>query len=622
MPPKKKESLVNENYVFIQAFQLFQEAGRAEKSNFIKALNLYKQSLSLVDSIPVRFPSSNLAIKVAQRQIRLGRSTYSSIKKRIAGLRTRAAREELLTILHDCACNLRASELRAEAFGDIGLMFVANNQHDYAMKIMDEALTSIEAINNSSLRNNSLSSLAVKYAEIEQFDRALTLTAYFSEIADQIRLLTDLGFLFFEKKQREKARQLFNNALELVEREADPDKRLASTAWVAFKLAESREFFWALELSETVTDADTRIAIIHRVAERLIEFGKFATIQEIIKKIKDSYIRAELMASLVVRYSDDGYFTQAREFADAIEVPALKARALLAMAREYKGKKMLQTGFELIDASVKLAYKIPRIEEKVFVLAAAAVLSNEFREERQACDLIRSALQEIECLEDDLKRSEFLNYLVKTCLDTAQYAQARDIISKIDDSSTKDRAIVQLCAALAGIDNIADAVELVNSIEEPLFKVNAWFRIIERNPENRNFRLKNDLLLKIQETIQSFAEEADSDRAYAECAMVVAANEKFHRALQLVEKIKSNDIRDQLLWDLAKNKYRSDFFTEGIEIIRLIGNSDARIMKLIQTGLIILRNEFPNSSFKVEDFLPVAFSFWLEEKEAFDIHKI
>lgn len=617
MALKKNSSrnLVNENYVFIQAFQLYQQAREAENGNFIKALNLYKQSLALIDSIPERFPSSALAIKVAQRQIRLGRSTYSSVRKRIARLRSRAAREELLTILHDCALNLKTPEQRAECLADVAIQFVSNNQREMGLKILAEAESSIEKIKSALAKNNSLSLLAVKYAEIEEFERALTLAVYFSEISEQIRLLTDLGVSYYEKKMRERARQLFNNALELVDREADQEKRLASMAWIAFKLAESREFFWALEVCEGVEDGDTRVAIIHQVAERLIEFGKFATIQEIIKKIPDAYIKGELMASLVIRYSDDGYFTQARDFADAIEVPALKARAFLAMAREYKGKKLFQIGLDLIDAAVKLAYKVPKIEDRVLVLTSAATLMNDFREERQACDLIRSALQEIECLDNELKRAEFMNFLVKICLSIGQLSQARDIIGKIEDKDTCFKAMVELCRKMGSLDNIGEAIEIARSIDDPLHRTRAFFEIIQSNPDNRNFRLKNDLLAEIIELSTGSSMRGAADQVLADCAMLLAGFEKVHQAFQLLEKISDEVVRNQLVWNLAEMKFRSDFFTEGIEILRLIQNSDVRLTRMIQVGLAVLQGTYANSSFSIEDCLPVAFSFWLEEKE-------
>lgn len=624
MGEKKNPSrnLVNENYIFIQAFHLYQDAVKAEKANFIRALNLYKQALALIDSIPERFPSSSLAIKVAQRQIRLGRCSYDGIRKRILRLRVKAAREELLTILHDCAMNLKAADLRAENLGEVALQIWNNNQKEFAQKVFSESLEAIENIESHLIKNNSLSILAVKYAEIGEFERALTLSIYFSETSDQIRLLTDLGVAYFGKNMRERAKQLFNSALELSEREPDPEKSAGSRAWVAFKLAESREFFWAIEVSESIEDGDARIAIIHKIADKLIEFGKFATIQEIIKKISDKYIKSELMTSMVMRYADDGYSSQAREFADSIEVPSLKARAYLALAKEFKGKKLLQVALEFVDSAVKIAHQEPNIEDKVFILASAATISSEFREEKRACDLVRSALEEIECLEKGQKRSEFLTYLVEICIEIGQISQAREILARIEEIEPRNKAMVELCSKFARLDKIDDAMELAKGIDDANYRIKAFFQIIDKNPDNRNFKLKNDLIAQIIETAINNAAKEYSDRTLADCALLVAGFEKFHQAFQLLEQIVSEPVRNELIWALAESKFKSDFFVEGIEIIRLISNSDVRITRLIQLGLAILKGDFPESTFKVEDFLPIAFSFWLEEKEAFDLNAL
>lgn len=612
----RSQGRINENYLFIQAFQLYQEAKKAEKANFIKALNLYKQALALIDSIPIKFPSSELALKIAQRKIRLGRSSYSSIRKRIAGLRRKAAREELLTILHDSAMNLQAPEMKADALGQLATEFWNNNQKEYARTIFAEALETVEAIENKRHRNHSLTQLAIRYAKIGEFERALTLSIYFSEVSDQIRLLTDLAVAYFAEKEREKARQLFNNAIELAERETDASKSIAVKAWIAFKLAESGEFFWALEVSDALEDSDSRSAILHEIAEKLIESGKLAVIQEIVNKVTEKEIKSELLANLVERYADEGYFSHAREFADLILITALKARAYLTIARKYKGEKLNKIGLELIEEAVKLADVVANIEDKVLILTLASGLCNEFHEVARAQELIQSVVTSLERLDDSLKRSELLTYVVEVSLEIGQKEQAREIIDKIEIESVRYRAITLYCAKFAALDKIEEAIGLARTIADETARIEAFFAIIKNNPENRNFKIKSDLVNEIIAAAR--ATDGDSDKILADCTMLMAKFEKFHQALQLLEHIKGDEIRNQLLWNLSLFKFQTGFFVEGIEIIRLIIDANLRISRLIEVGLAILQNKYPDSNYQVEDFLPVAFSFWLEEKEKLD----
>jgi hypothetical protein len=95
----------------------------------------------------------------------------------------------------------------------------------------------------------------------------------------------------------------------------------------------------------------------------------------------------------------------------------------------------------------------------------------------------------------------------------------------------------------------------------------------------------------------------------------MAKFEKFHIALQTLEKIVSNDIRDDYIWKLAEVRFGADFFNEGIEIMRLIMNTDKKISGLIKVGLGLLQEKYQGSAFGIAEFLPIAFSFWLEESE-------
>ncbi|MGM0601552.1 MAG: hypothetical protein ACQETH_17200 [Candidatus Rifleibacteriota bacterium] len=613
----KTNKVVNANYVFIQAFKLYQEAKKTDKTNYIKALNLYKQVLATIDSIPGKFPNSDLALKIAQRKFRIGESTYKTIEKRIFKLRKKAVKQELLTILHDCALNLRDQDIKAEALGELAIHFWQNNQKVFALQTFDKSLQAIEEIKNNNRKNIALNRLAVRYAELGHFEKALTLTIYFSDPLEQIRLLTDLGVAYYHHKVPVRARQLFNNAIELTEREKDTETVLAAKSWIALKLAEGGEFFRALEIGDTVEDANARGAIIQQIAEKLITSGNFSTIQEIIRFIHEKQVRSELITSLVTRYSNESFFSQAREFCEMIEVPASKARAYLTIARNYKGEKLNNIAMQLIDKAITIAREESDVENQIHLFSTAAEVSKEFHEEVRLCEYIKLAKEKIKEMTDKNKQAKFYSFLVSVCLKIGQSKLAIDICEKISEKNSRYLAMVELCGHFAFLDKTKTAMSYADKIEDDLIKIKAYFKIIEQNPANRNFKLKSDLIEMIIKKSTQLSK--DTDQILADCAMLVAKFEKFHQALQLLEHIKSEDIRNDLICRLSDFKFKTDFFTEGIEILRLIQNNDIRINKLINTGLKLLENKFEKTSFKLEDFLPIAFSFWLEEKEAFDM---
>ncbi len=154
-----KRRRINAGYIFIQAYKLYCKAENAGQSDYIKALNLYQQALALLDSILERFPSSSLAIRIAQRQYRLGQSRHSSIVKKIEGLRQKAWRQELLEILHDCAINISQVDLCCEKLGEIARFFNMNDQKDRALTIVGEAADLASELESSDVRSHVLSSL-------------------------------------------------------------------------------------------------------------------------------------------------------------------------------------------------------------------------------------------------------------------------------------------------------------------------------------------------------------------------------------------------------------------------------------------------------------------------------
>lgn len=616
MEPKNR---INQNYIFVQAFLLYQKALAEEKCNYVRALNLYKQALSLIDSILEKFSDTELAVKIAERRFRLGQSTYSSIQNKIAELRLYASREEMLEIIHDCACNIQSAELRAENLGNIAMLFFSNGQKENCLRVFNEASMAVEDIAEPFTRSRALNMLALKYAEIGEYEKALTLSVFFSDITDQIRLLTDLGQSYYQKKMRERARQLFVTAIELVERDPNPESRIAGISWIAYKLADSDEFFWAIEVTESLEDEELKLSVIHQIAERLIASGRLNNLQEMIRKVNHHDVKAELNVSLAMKYAADGYFSQAREVADKIGIIALKARAYLGIAQECKEKTHHPIAVELVAETIILIKELPEIENQIHFMTMAAGILHKLKQEGRAKELLQASHILILKIPEPFKRSEFLAFLVKTSLELDQMAITSDMVQQITEPAARNQAILDIAVRHAVLDNFDFASTKVKEIVEAKSRAAAIFQIVSKNPENRNFLKKILLLEQVLKDVKALGNSGECDALLSECALLFARLEKFHTALQIQESINSDSIRDELLWKLAELKFKGDFFSEGIEIIRLIKNQDTRLSRLICLGVSLFKGDYPAATFTISDFLPTAFSFWLEEKEKLEI---
>jgi len=612
---KKTSGRINENYLFVQAYGLYCDARKAEKCDYIRAINLYRQALSLIDSILERFPSSKLALMIAQRKFRIGRSTYESIKKRIEKLRTDAWRQEMLEILRDCARNIGQTDLCCEKLTSLAGLFMINRQPARALAVVNEAAEFAERIADPGLRSHTLSAVAVSYAGIGEYERAVTLSACFSDVMDQVRLLTSLGCLYYDKKLRDRARQMFISAIDTVENSKDSEMLITGRAWIAFKLGESGEYYWAFEVADTVPDEELKVSIMHQIVDHLIASGKFASVVEIGKKIEDSIIRAELGVSLVMKHISEGFFTQARDAAAGIAIPFLRARAYLTIAAEHKDRAITQVAYDLINEAVKLVENFKDVPEKILLLTQAASVYYKFKQEAKIRELMQRAFNLSQGQGYTRKDSEFVSFLLKKCLEFGQLELANDLLEQIGDVRLKELAVIEIACKHAAMDNFKLARTIAGSLENIASRCKAYLRVISDNPENRNYQEKINLLNQIVSSLQHEIPAADKDEIMAHCSLLLARYERFHLALQLQEKMDSDVMRDELLWQLAEMKIRSNAVEEGSAIVRLIKDHDRRIARMIELGCGIFEGKYANATFTAGDFLSVAFSFWLDEKE-------
>lgn len=610
-----KQRRINANYTFIQAYNLYRKAEKAESSDYIKALNLYQQALALLDSILDRFPSSSLALKIAQRKYRLGVSTHSGITRKIEGLREKAWRQELLEILHDCARNISQVDICCEKLGDIAKLFSMNNQKARAVTVASEAVARAEMLAESEQRSHTLSSLAVKYADIGEYERALTLSVYFPDYLDQIRLLTRLGLVYFDRKLRERAQQLFISALDLAERIVDTDTHMTGLAWIAYKLAESCEYYWAFEVAESISEPEMKLAVMHQIVEQLIGSGKYVNTTEIAKRIENSQIRAELAVSMVMKQAADGFFSQAREAAAGITVPLLRARAFIAIAGEYKDRSLWHVACELINEAVKLVDIIPDVSARVLVLSQAASGFHRIVQQDMVREHLQRAFNLSLALPADRQNGELVSFLLKCCLELSQMELANEMFAMLKDVSFKNQAIVEIASRHALLDNFSLARSLISEIGDLDCRLQGFLRIVASNPANRNYRDKLEILNGVAVDVSLMAAGALTDQIIAGCALLFAKAERFHLALQLQERILSDASRDELLWKLAEIKCSSGFLEEGVEVLRLIKDQNRRVARMVELGIRIFNDEYKKADFTTSNFLPMAFSFWLDEKD-------
>lgn len=187
----------------------------------------------------------------------------------------------------------------------------------------------------------------------------------------------------------------------------------------------------------------------------------------------------------------------------------------------------------------------------------AAEIFFSLKQEARVHELLQAAAAHAFKFGESFKRSEFLTYLVKTSLDLDQLAIADELAEKITESDARLRSVCDIAARHALLDNFSLAQKKVMAIKPLAPRYSGYFQVINANPENRNFRAKLAMLNEIIDNIEGLRALDEADQILSECALQLAKLEKFHNALQVQEAIKSDSVRDELLWKLAELKFKN-----------------------------------------------------------------
>jgi len=159
------------NKLFVEATQLQRRALYAEATSYAKALELNNAALKNLERIISKYPSSDLAVRLASGQTRFEGFTLDQFKVNQVVLegKARAEKDPLL-------CALLASKMidtlfeRTCALNEIADLYLATQEGDKASRIVSEALQVIEV--SKERKAGSLLKVLGKCTEAAKRDKA------------------------------------------------------------------------------------------------------------------------------------------------------------------------------------------------------------------------------------------------------------------------------------------------------------------------------------------------------------------------------------------------------------------------------------------------------------------
>ena len=139
------------NKLFVEAAQLVEKAQEAEKTSYADALKLYKKALEKIERIQSKYPSSKLAVEIAQDKAKLGSYTIKEIKETVipqTELKAEAE-ENPLTCALFVAKTIEDAFWKSWALADIAVKYAEAGQGDKASEILSQALQVAKTIKDT-----------------------------------------------------------------------------------------------------------------------------------------------------------------------------------------------------------------------------------------------------------------------------------------------------------------------------------------------------------------------------------------------------------------------------------------------------------------------------------------
>jgi len=159
------------NKLYVEANQLYESAWQAE--SYSGALTLYKKALTKLETIISRYSSSNIAVELVKE------NTINELKYEIlpwAILRADAEKSPFACAFYLIKKWYTGGGDPTDGFDELSTVatkYANIGQKDKALKILDELLSKAEQLRDYEYRGRALGILATRYAEIGEFEEAL-----------------------------------------------------------------------------------------------------------------------------------------------------------------------------------------------------------------------------------------------------------------------------------------------------------------------------------------------------------------------------------------------------------------------------------------------------------------
>ncbi|MCX5804074.1 MAG: hypothetical protein NTU69_11195 [Proteobacteria bacterium] len=456
------------NKLFVEASNSIKQAREAENSSYVQAYQLYKKAFVNIERITSKYPSSNMAVQIAQGQLLLDLYRVSDFRTTVlekAQARAEAEEDPLfcgaemmisvivtfnysstIKILKESGEKEKAERLLSRFLKHAQTMKVKNElSRTFALKdlaisyqiIGDKEKSKLILIdlfeNSAKLRNEfcwtkirteslckgldaierdaHLSVVGEGFAEIGEYDKAEEVAGKITGEDYRAEVYVAIGAVYAESGQSEKALAMVKKAeSEMKSPKTKVSDSLRIKIGIVYAKAGAKNKADEI-LSEVLKTAmkSKKSYKLGNVLVAYLEAGFYDKVVQLAEKERLTYL-PYLLFRVAAGYAKSGQFEKSLKISE--RNPEIKCAVSVIVAGEYAKAGQKEKAITLLNSSLNQARK----EEKIYILASIAGLYGQLGEKKRAAELLSEATESLKGL-DTRDKAELLSEATESLKD-------------------------------------------------------------------------------------------------------------------------------------------------------------------------------------------------------------
>ncbi|MFC1799400.1 hypothetical protein ACFL2Z_00600 [Candidatus Eisenbacteria bacterium] len=450
------------NTLYVEACGLVESGKRAEETSYARAADHYREALTRVDRIIEKYPSSELAVKLAGGEGQMCGVPLTQFRELVVPLVEYKAEAEQDVAL--CAfLVLKAVEPKLwSGYHD-------DTPKEYALHAVAGALAAwghgrmaINLLRECDyLKSSATKDVAVGCAIGGEYDLAL-------EALNGIKSVDDISYVMSRMALAAARRSDYEQAVDFASGIADSSKRKNTYHYIAVAQAEAGDYAIAYRAANSISDycvAEVRTAVAIREAGLgKIEFA--VAMADTLREAGNIYLAAEIVESASGEYAQRGEISRSLELARSLDWGYGRVEALLKTTAASHAAGDISRSQEILDELTAYGQSLEDGVRRALVLDRVATGYASVGDGVSASRMITDALSSASRIESDWEQETVIADVAACSIIAGDMEKAYETTADVGQPGILAMDIDEWMRRLFYYGSPADALRLAISIPE------------------------------------------------------------------------------------------------------------------------------------------------------------